>query len=222
MARLAFIGHSSFELELDGTLILFDPFFGQTIAGRPRALPPAREEADIKRCDLILVSHEHDDHCDKAAVEAIAQRTGAVVVGPKPALARLELPERFKVDVRTGDKFEVKGVEIEVVKALHPQSAYPVGFVVRKGGKSVYHAGDTYEYREMADIACDVAILPVGGSYTMDALEAGKAIWGMRCGFVVPMHYDTFDWIAQPELKSWAKGQKKRVIILRSGQTVEF
>lgn len=223
MGSLSFIGHSTFELELGGTVILFDPFFSQAMMGGARKVQPAKKEQDIKQCDLILVTHEHDDHCDKQAIESIAERTGAMVVAPRPALARLNIPDRLKIDVRAGDKFELKGVEIEVVQALHPQSAYPVGYIVRKGGVSVYHAGDTYEFRGMMDVSCDVALLPVGGSRTMDELEASKAIWEMKCKTVVPMHYDTHERIKRDDLKSWAAKQTKaRVVLLKPGEGISI
>ena len=223
MSVLTFIGHSSFELQFGGTTLLFDPFFGEMVSGYARKIPPAKREGDFRDCDLILVSHEHADHCDSAAIESIAQRTGCTLVAPKPALLKVNMPERFKVDVRIGDRFELKGVEIEVVQALHPQSEYPVGFIVRKEGKSVYFAGDTYEYMGMRDISCDIAILPVGGSYTMDTLGASKAVWEMKAKTVVPMHYDTYDRIVQRDVREWAKRQTKaKVAVLLPGQSISF
>ncbi|HUT15794.1 MAG TPA: MBL fold metallo-hydrolase, partial [Anaerolineae bacterium] len=96
---------------------------------------------------------------------------------------------------KAGDTVEVKGVAIEVVPAynlrkhFHPQSAGGVGFILIVSGRSVYHAGDTDAIPEMADIQADVALLPVGGKYTMDASEAARVANAIKPKMAVPMHW---------------------------------
>ncbi|VVC04731.1 Beta-lactamase superfamily domain protein [Candidatus Burarchaeum australiense] len=220
--KLTYVGHSTFKIELGGLVILMDPFFSGDANGRPRKVAAALSPGQIRECDFIFISHEHTDHCDVAAIQEIVERTHAQVVAPRPVLAKLELSERRRVDVKEGDKFEIKGLNIDVIKAVHPQSTYPVGYKLSMGGQSVYFAGDTYEYRDMKDITADVAIVPIGGSYTMDTFAASTACNEMNIKYAIPMHYNTHDRIEQfPE--EFAKDVKKaKVVILEPGEDFEF
>jgi L-ascorbate metabolism protein UlaG (beta-lactamase superfamily) len=103
--------------------------------------------------------------------------------------------------VRPGDRLTVAGVEIEAVRAynvnkfrspgmpFHPKEAEHVGFVVTVEGVRVYHTGDTDPIPEMADVDCDVALLPVSGTYVMTVEEAVEAARTLKPQIVVPMHY---------------------------------
>lgn len=146
---------------------------------------------DPKQADLILVTHEHFDHLSK---KDIAQLRGpeTVVVAPKGAAAKL--PGEVQV-VAPGEQFQVAGVWVETVpsyntdKPNHPKAAGHVGYVVELGGRRIYHAGDTDLIPEMADIRCDVALLPVGGTYTMDAKQAAQALEMLRPKIAIPIHW---------------------------------
>ena len=156
-------------------------------------------------------------------VKEIAERTFATVVAPKPCLAKIDISERFKVDVRAGDKFTVKGLDIEVVKAVYPQSSYPVGFVLRSPHYSIYHAGATYSFPDMARIKCDVALLPIGGTYTMDPFAANNVCKEMRPKYVIPMHYNTCERIVQDVAEFTAElGTHTKAIVLAVGQTAKL
>jgi len=222
MARLRYFGHASFQLTYsDGTVIFIDPYF--TPEGRD--IPAAVKDAHwVKKCDIILVTHEHFDHFEPATVTEIAERTWASVVAPKPVLKDLKIPDKQKVDVRVGDRFELKGVSIEVVKAVHPQSVYPVGYIIEKEGLRVYHAGDTYEFAQMGDITCDWALLPIGGTYTMDVIGAEKAAKEMKCKYIVPMHYGTWNKIGQNprELAESLKNSRAKVVLMKFGEEIEI
>lgn len=220
--RIQYIGHAGFRLELGGLVLFIDPFFGPEIAGRPVEVKCAWKPSDVKECDLIFITHEHSDHCDKQGVQEIVERTFAQVVAPKPALQMLSISERNKVDVHTGDAFELKGLGVEVVKAVHPQSAYPVGFIIKHGKESVYHAGDTYEFADMRDFAADVAMVPIGGSYTMDPFDAGKAVNEMKAKYVIPMHYNTFEKIRQDAREFAGDVKRAKVLLMEVGQEVEL
>ncbi len=221
MGYIEFIGHSCFRIELGGMVLLTDPFFGSEANGKKRLIPSYCGPGDIREMDLIFISNEYEDHCDKDAIKEIVERTGATVVAPRPALAKLSIPDRNKVDVRTGDEFSLKQFDIKVVKALYPQSAYPVGYLLQKDGKRVYFAGDTYEFAEMVNIKCDVALLPIGGSYTMDPIGVLKAAWEIKPKYVIPMHYNTFERIHQ-DLSDWSREVKAKPIILKPGQRVNI
>jgi L-ascorbate metabolism protein UlaG (beta-lactamase superfamily) len=180
VAKLTWLGHDSFRL--DGPpVIYFDPW---KLSGR-------QPEAD-----LVLVSHEHHDHCSPEDVDKVSGPETVVVAA---ALAARQLPGA-KV-VRPGDRLTVAGVEIEAVRAynidkfrspgvpFHPREAEHVGFVVTVDGVRIYHAGDTDHIPEMADIKCDVALLPVSGKYVMTVEEAAEAAKTLNPQIVVPMHY---------------------------------
>jgi L-ascorbate metabolism protein UlaG (beta-lactamase superfamily) len=178
--RLHWLGHDSFRL--DGPpVIYFDPW---KLKGR---LPTA---------DLVLVSHEHADHCSPDDVKKISGPDTIVIAA---ATAVEKLPGARAV--RPGDRLTVAGVEIEAVRAynvnkfrtpgvpFHPPEAGHVGYVVTVNGVSVYFAGDTDHIPEMADIACDVALLPVSGTYVMTVEESADAARTISPEIVVPMHY---------------------------------
>jgi len=222
MGTLKYLGHSAFELVMGDTVMFIDPWLGGTSA--KRSVPSALANAhSIKKCDIIFLTHEHFDHCDPEVVKEIAERTYASVVAPRETLAMLDIPQKLKVDVKEGDDFDLKGVHVRVVKAVHPQSRHPVGYIISDGNTSIYHAGDTYEYSEMMDIKCDYALLPIGGTYTMDDIAAEKAAKNIQCKAVIPMHFDTFDQIKSDPM-TFAKGLegRKKVILMRYGAELKF
>ena len=180
VGRLVWLGHDSFRL--DGPpVIYFDPW---KLHGRP---PVA---------DLVLVSHEHHDHCSPEDVKKVSG-PGTVVVAAVTAAKQLTGARA----VRPGDRLTVAGVEIEAVRAyninkfrspgvpFHPREAEHVGFVVTVDGVRIYHTGDTDHIPEMAEIDCDVALLPVSGKYVMTVEEAAEAARTLSPQIVVPMHY---------------------------------
>jgi len=175
LERLHWLGHASFRLDGPRT-IYFDPW---NLKGRP---PQAH---------IVLVSHEHHDHCSPKDVERISG-PGTVIVASPGAAKKLRGDVRV---LRPGERTTVGNVEIEAVpaynvdKSYHPRRAEHVGFIVTVGGERVYFAGDTDRIPEMAEVACDVALLPVGGTYTMDAEEAAQAAADIGPKVAVPMHW---------------------------------
>ncbi len=178
--KLTWLGHDSFRL--DGPVVIyFDPW---KLSGKPPA------------ADLVLVSHEHHDHCSPEDVELIRGPDTVVVAAAKAA-------ERLPgaTAVRPGERLTVAGVEIEAVRAynvnkfrspgvpFHPREAEHVGFVVTVDGARIYHTGDTDHIPEMAEIECDLAFLPVSGKYVMTVEEAAEAARTLNPQIVVPMHY---------------------------------
>lgn len=221
MAYIQYLGHATFMLQFEDTIVYIDPYFSTENRLVPAYL---RDAHGIKKCDIIFITHEHFDHFEPDTVKEIVERTYASVVAPRNVLGKLQIPDKFKVDVKVGDKFQLKGVGVEVIKAIHPQSVYPVGYVIEKDGMRVYHAGDTYEFREMMDVVCDWALLPIGGTYTMDIIDAEKAAKEIGCRYVVPMHYGSFDRIkADPnEFARALEGSKVKPIVLKYGEKIEL
>jgi L-ascorbate metabolism protein UlaG (beta-lactamase superfamily) len=180
ISKLHWLGHDSFRF--DGPpVIYFDPW---------------ELEGQLPVADLVLVSHEHHDHCSPDDVQAISG-PNTVIVANAGSLAKLPGARA----VRPGDRLTVAGVEIEAVPAynvnkyrspgvvFHPREADHVGYIVTVDGVRIYHAGDTDHIPEMADFGCDVALLPVSGTYVMTADEAAEAARVIQPQIVVPMHY---------------------------------
>ena len=153
--------------------------------------PPAAPAAD-----LILVTHDHFDHCSPEDVKKIS-KPGTVVIAD-PASAKKLPGARI---LRPGEKTTVGEVIVEAVAAynvnkfrspgqpFHPKSAGYNGYIITIGGERLYHAGDTDHIPEMAGYRCDVALLPVSGTYVMTADEAAAAAADIKPRVAVPMHY---------------------------------
>ena len=144
--------------------------------------------------DVILITHDHPHHCSPDDIKWL--RKGAtVIVAPEACVAR------FQGDVRTvvpGDTLTIAGVTIEVVPAYNPdrqalpEKADGVGYIVTTvEGLRIYHAGDSGLIPEMDEVEADVALLPVGGTCTMNADEAAQAANRIRPQVAIPMHWGT-------------------------------
>jgi len=220
--ELTFLGHSGFFAKMGSKRFLFDPWFG---SDNQRLVPSAATPSQFRQVDAVFISHEHFDHCDGKAIADIVGRTLAHVIGPAPALDQIPVAERLKMRVKVGEKFTVNGYEVSVVPAQHPKSAYPVGFVVGCGGQRLYHAGDTYDFYGLTGIEADVALLPIGGTYTMDVFAAITALKRIRVKHVIPMHFDTFGQI-EADANDFAKrvktSSRAQPHVLQPGQSIEL
>ena len=182
LENIHWLGHDSFRLD-GGVTLYIDPY--KLPAGQPQA-------------GVILVTHEHFDHLSPDDIDQIAG-PGTVVVGPAAVTGQIKGLET--VTVAAGDSVDVRGVEVLAVPAYnvdkfrapgepyHPREAGHLGYVVTFGGVRYYHAGDTDAVPEMADVHCDVALLPVGGTFTMTWQEAAAACDVIDAAAAVPMHY---------------------------------
>ncbi|HIH19639.1 TPA: hypothetical protein HA244_00005, partial [Candidatus Micrarchaeota archaeon] len=169
--------------------------------------------------------HEHFDHCDPYSVGVIQSHTLAQVVAPSDALALLDVPARARVPVEEGDVFNLMGVQVSVTPAKHPQSSYPVGFIVAAGGETLYHTGDTYDSSEFSHIDVKTVLLPIGGTFTMDVLGAVSALKKMRAKNAIPMHYNTFDRIrvnAEDFATRVRNGGRTNPVVLKAGESVSL
>ena len=223
MRSITYLGHNAFQVRLGNVVMLFNPVVAENIAGNARKIRSALNPHSVRECDLMLLSNEDAGNCEPETVKEISDRCYSSVVAPRPALSRVGVSDRFKVDVRVGDKFAVKGVDIEVVKAVHPQSQDPVGFIVKGDGLSVYHAGDTYSFLDMARFKCDVALVPIGGGSVMDPFAANSVVKEMRPKVAVPFHYDTYERIVQdPQEFVLDLGSLTKGVALRVGQEMRI
>ncbi|WP_410508478.1 MBL fold metallo-hydrolase [Methanosarcina hadiensis] len=190
--RIQWLGHSGFLLEGDGKKIYIDPY------------QIGKEPAFDDRADILLITHEHSDHCSPEDIRKVRKSDTTTLI---PENCSLE----FKGDARRvaegdilADGLEIKGIRIEVVPAYNPDKPYHprgigIGYIVELAGLRIYHAGDSDFVPEMANIKTDIALLPVGGTYTMDEEEAASAAAVMSPGFVIPMHYGSEGIEADPE-----------------------
>jgi L-ascorbate metabolism protein UlaG (beta-lactamase superfamily) len=173
--NIHWLGHDGFRV--DGkTTIYVDPW--NLSVGAPKA-------------DLILITHDHHDHCSPDDVAKISKEDTAIVT---IAAAARQLKGDVRV-VKAGDSLTVGDISIEVVpaynvnKPFHPQSVGHVGFIFTVGDKRIYHAGDTDVIPEMDNFQVDIALLPVSGKYVMTADEAVQAAQKIKPQVAIPMHY---------------------------------
>ncbi|AGW12515.1 metal-dependent hydrolase [Megalodesulfovibrio gigas] len=192
---LTWHGHSNFQIVDPAINICIDPFF----EGNPSA---GSTIESIAAPDLICVTHDHGDHIGQTV--ELARASGcmvAAVVETAGKLMHLGVPQAQIVNgigFNLGGTMVVKGAAITMVQACHTsESGVPVGYIITlPDGFTLYHAGDTAIFAEMALwgqlYAIDVACLPIGGVFTMDPRQAAHACKLLQCDRVVPMHWGTF------------------------------
>ncbi len=218
--EITWLGHAAFKAEIGENVIFFDPW----ISGNPMC--PIKDVKEIEKATLVLVSHDHSDHGFDDAVK-ICKNTGATFVGV------FELAQEAKkrgvekiVGGNISGEVKVDDITIFFTPALHSSSiGVPCGFVVRTPELTIYHAGDTGFFSEMEDISklyeIDVAILPIGSTYTMGPKEAALAVEKLKPKIVIPCHYNTFPQIKQdPQEFKRLVGEKCRVEILEPGKSL--
>ena len=180
--NIHWLGHDSFRLDGSSTVYI-DPW--KLGAGAPPA-------------DLVLVTHDHFDHFSPDDIARVATpRTN--LMGPASVTA--QVVGVAALTLRAGETATVGGVTVTAVPAynidkfrqpaelFHPPAAGGLGYVVELDGRRIYHAGDTDAIPEMREVSCDVALLPVSGTYVMTAEEAAEACRMISASTVVPMHF---------------------------------
>ena len=228
MVSIKYFGHSFFKIGFPKRNILIDPYVlnDQKDPAFARLINCAAKDSDFKDIAFILITHEHFDHFDKEFVEKIASRDNSCVVASESVLQELNLNKRFLHSIKMHQTINLRDVEIMATPAHHPQAFYPLGFMMSHGGKSVFHSGDTALLDSFSQLKQDVAILPIGGTYTMDCVDAIRAIKTMKPKYAIPMHYNTFKMIEQDPREFKQKIEKSilktKPVILNPGQTFSF
>lgn len=147
------------------------------------------------QADLVLITHAHFDHFSAEDLARVT-KDGTVIVAPEDVAGQIASGDIR--GVKPGQTIEAKGLEVSTVPAynerperldMHPRENNWVGFIVDFGGTRTYLAGDTDHIAEMGDIKADLAFVPIGGTYTMDAQEAAGAIKDISPKLAVPYHF---------------------------------
>jgi L-ascorbate metabolism protein UlaG (beta-lactamase superfamily) len=174
LSKISWLGHDGL-LYQDQKTLYFDPF---QIAGGPPA-------------DLILISHDHFDHCSPEDVKKIQTQDTIIVTEADSAK---KLSGRIEI-IKPGETKTIQGITIEAVpsyntnKDFHPKTNNWLGFIVTLNGVRLYHPGDADFIPEMKTIQADIAFLPVSGTYVMTAKEAVEAAKVLKPRIAVPIHY---------------------------------
>ena len=186
--RIHWLGHDGFKIEDGSESIVIDPF----------------KLAHDVRADYLLLTHEHFDHCNADDLKKIvnADTTVVAIASCSSELAKVS-PKEVKT-VKPGDRLRLGGFEVLAIpayntnkfsepgKPFHPKGEGKVGYVLTtESGVKIYHTGDSDVIPEMDDLAPDVALIPVSGTYVMTADEAVQAVSKIRPNVAIPMHFGT-------------------------------
>ncbi|MCL5802399.1 MAG: metal-dependent hydrolase [Thermoplasmataceae archaeon] len=215
MVSLKWLGHAAWLIKFREATVLIDPF----LSGNPAA---AVKQEDLKGIDFILITHTHSDHVGDAFT--IAKREKSRIIG---MFELYEMAAKEGVDsnqlsgMNKGNMVDFGKIKVALTHADH--SGEECGVVVSADGKTIYHAGDTALFRDMKTIQelyrPDVALLPIGGYFTMGPVEAAKAVEWLKPKIAVPMHFNTFPPIKQdPDRFRDLAGKFAEVKILEPGQ----
>lgn len=218
--KLTFLGHAAILLE--GTKnVLLDPF----VTNNPKA---GVSLDSIRAIDVVCVTHDHDDHLGDAV--ALAKRDGATLVAIHEVTKRAEVAASkiSTVGMNIGGTFHSGEVAVSMTPAVHSAaSGAPCGFVIKMDGRRVYHAGDTAVFSDMALIPklfgkIDVALLPIGGHYVMDAQAAAMAVNFLKPTLTIPIHYNTWPVIAADPNAFVKLCTPRKVKVLDPGEAIDI
>ena len=229
MLKIRFLGHAGFHFDDGKTKLVIDPY----LIGNPLAT----EKPEDIEADYVLLTHAHGDHAADGL--AIALRRGATVISTAELAAWCGFQGASAHAMHIGGAREFPFGRVKLTIAHHGSSVTgkdgsvvslgnPCGMLIAIGGKTIYHSGDTglfYDMKLIGDLnAIDVALLPIGGNYTMDAADALHAVGFLNPKLVIPMHYDTFD-VVKADPRAFAEEVKKRgkaAKVMSVGETFEI
>jgi L-ascorbate metabolism protein UlaG (beta-lactamase superfamily) len=200
--KITWLGHASVKVEDGSKLIYIDPW---KVSG-PKA-------------DIILITHSHFDHYSADDIKALSSPDTIVVGTEDVPLA--------KNKINPGKSITVKDITIEAVpaynidKQFHPKKNGWVGYVLNIGSKRIYCAGDTDRIPEMKGLKVDVACLPVGGTYTMDAVSAIEAVNDINSKHVIPIHYGEVAG-TKKDAEKLLSIKTSQIHVLDPGQSIEL
>ncbi len=183
--KIRWLGHDSFVLQKDITIVT-DPY---------------RISKKID-ADLVLISHEHFDHMSPEDLKKVASGKTTLVAASEciPKLGGISCKE--KIALRPGEEKTVMGIKLKAIPAynitkinpdtgrpFHPKEDGKIGFLIDISGTTIYHTGDSDHVPEMKGLQPDVLLVPVSGTYVMNAKEATEAVEAIRPKVAIPMHF---------------------------------
>ena len=183
------LGHDGFRFEVGPLSIVIDPFKLDAKTAKPAS--------------LVLLTHEHMDHCSIEDLRKVVTPTTTIICPHECLSALAKVKPGAIIPMRPGEQKNVAGITVHAVPAyninkyrdaatkqvFHPRQDEKLGYILDVGGTTIYHAGDTDNIPEMKDVKCDVALLPVSGTYVMTAEEAVAAAKIIKPTIAIPMHY---------------------------------
>lgn len=215
---IRFLGHAAFELTDGDTRVLIDPF----LTGNPKAAVSADELEPTH----IFLTHGHADHIGDTV--ALAKRTGAQVAAIVELASELQEDGVENIsDPNIGGTIDFGNVSVRLTPAWHTSTTpkgtvnTPAGLVVKMGGATIYHLGDTGLFSDLQLVKqrddVDVALMCIGGHYTMDRIDAVAAADLIGAKQIIPCHYNTFPPI-ETDVEAFKKDVKdSEVVILDPG-----
>ena len=225
MLNIYYIGHSAFYLKTEKTGILIDPF----ISGNPKSV----FDLQTNKITNIFLTHAHADHLGDAI--PISKATRAEITAIFELANYCMGKGALTKGINLGGKIEYPWGSARFLPAFHssstPEGIYagmPASILFEINGLKIYHAGDTCLNSEMKTIgevySPDIALLPIGSTFTMDIVEATKAAKWLNAKQVIPMHYNTFDLIKADtdKFKNAIESQDQKCTILKPGESINL
>ena len=224
--KFTFYGHGTLGLDIQGYKILIDPFFSDN--------PSTKTKPEVLKPDYLLISHGHSDHVGDAI--DIAKNTGAKVVANAEVAKWLSSQGAEVHAQHIGGGRDYPFGYVKLTQAVHgsamPDGSYggmPAGFLITSGaGEKIYIAADTGLFAGMSLIGEEgiaLAVLPIGDNYTMGPDDALRAIKLIQPKYVVPVHYNTWDLIAQ-DPAAWKKrveGETDTIVhVMQPDTSIDF
>ena len=218
MLTFNYYGHACFQLDDGKFKLLFDPFLTSN--------PQATIKPDDVETDYIFITHAHSDHVGDGY--DILERTGATAIGI-PEVMDFGGTDVKTLEMNLGGTLNLPFGFARMVPAMHSAGipgGIACGYVIGIGGKVVYFAGDTALFGDMKLIGerdkIDYAILPIGGHYTMDYVDAAKAVELLGAKNAIPVHYNTWDVIKQNPEDFKALVKTAKVHIVKPGESLNL
>ena len=180
--KIEVLCHSSIRIEGEEKTFYIDPY---------------RIKEEINDADLILITHSHYDHFSEEDINKVKNGSTKIVVTSDLMDKALELgfKEENITVVNPNNSYKELNIEIDTIpsyninKQFHPKENNWVGYILKLEGKSIYIAGDTDITEENKEVKCDIALVPVGGTYTTDYKEAAELVNIIKPEVAIPMHY---------------------------------
>lgn len=204
--NIHWLGQATVKISVPGKTIYIDPF----------------QIKKTDQADIILITHSHSDHLSPGDISKISS-SNTIIIAPEDCLAKIKnIPKEKTITSEPGFKTQVGGILIEAVPAyniiktnFHPKENQWVGYVLTLNGIKIYHAGDTERIPEMKGLECDIALLPLGQTYTMNSIkEAAEAAIDVKAKVAIPIHYGLYEGQNQDarEFKALLKDKIKVII----------